>query len=229
VRRLLAWAIRAGAFLALVNAPHGRSEAAEPACDSAACVNLVFDGDSISAGWGASPGHGLDTLVAAALGAGVRSRNVAVGGRRASKCLKYYPRQIAPRFVAATPHNVIVFHAGDNDVARGSDGALAYAAVTAYVAMAHRDGWKVVVSVELPRPDFDRRKAAELADFNDRMRQNKAGADAVVDWNADPRMTNMSNRADPALFSRDGIHPSDGGYAVLAAMLAPAVRRVAGR
>jgi lysophospholipase L1-like esterase len=222
--RLLVWT-----FLALFSAIHGRSEAAEPACASATCVNLVFDGDSISAGWGSTSGHGLDALVAAALGSGVQLHNVAVGGRPASECSKYYPQLVASLFVAATPHNVIVFHAGANDILEGRDGALTYAAFTAYVIMAHRQGWKVVASTELPRPDFDRRRAAELDDYNDRMRKNKAGADAVVDWNTDPRMTKMSNRADPALFSHDGVHPSDGGYAVLGEMLVSAVKRVAGR
>ncbi|MEA2792562.1 MAG: hypothetical protein QOG73_4968, partial [Acetobacteraceae bacterium] len=37
-----------------------------------------------------------------------------------------------------------------------------------------------------------------------------------------------SYRTDPALFTEDGVHPSDGGYSVLARLLAPAVKRVAG-
>jgi lysophospholipase L1-like esterase len=204
----------------------GRSEAA---CSSAACLNLVFDGDSISAGAGASAGHGLDTRVAAALGADVQLHNVAVGGRPVSDCLRLYPSLVAPLFDPATAHNVIVFHAGDNDINQGRDAAQTYAAFTAYVAAAHQQGWKIVVSTELRSPYFHQPKEAELEQYNDSLRRNQAGADAVVDFDADPRMTNLSYRTDPDLFSRDAIHPSDGGYDVLAAMLAPAVRRVAER
>jgi lysophospholipase L1-like esterase len=199
------------------------------ACASTARVNLVFDGDSISAGWGASPGHGLDTRAAAALGADVRLHNVAIGGRPVFECQRLYPQLVAPLFDPSTPHNVIVFHAGDNDILARRNAVQTYLAFEAYVALAHQQGWKVVVSTELPRSDFHTIQSAELTAYNNSLRQNKAGADAVVDFDADPRMTNMSHRADPALFSHDGIHPSDGGYAALAEMVAPALRRVTGR
>ena len=203
--------------------------AAEPGCASAACINLVFDGDSISAGVGASPGHNADRQVATALGEAVRLHNVAAGGRPVSECLQLYPVLVAPLFVPGAGPNVIVFHAGDNDIARGSDAAQTYAAFTAYVAAARRQGWKIVVSTELRRPDFPPLKAAELERYNDRLRRNDAGADAVVDLDAEPRMADLSYRVDPEVFTPDRVHPSDGGYAVLAGLLAPAVRRVAGR
>lgn len=192
-------------------------------------VNLLFDGDSIPAGMGASPSHGSDVLVAASLGAGVRLHNVAVGGRPVSDCLALYPRLVAPLFDPATTRNVIVFHAGDNDIAQGRNAGQTYAAFTAYVAAAHSQGWKVVVSTELRRMDWRTPQTTELARYNDSLRRNEAGADAVVDFDADSRMTDPALRRDPALFTRDGVHPSDGGYAVLAAMLAPAVKLAAGR
>ncbi len=224
VRRAFVWTL-----VLLAGLGGGRSEAADPACTSAGCVNLVFDGDSISAGWGASPGHGLQAIVPAALGADVRTHDVAVGGRPVITCLQLYPRIVAPLFDPSTPHNVIVFHAGDNDIAQGHDAPEIYAAFTAYVVAAHTQGWKVVVSTELRRPDFRPSKETELLEYNNMLLQNKAGADAVVNFDADPRMTNMTYRLDPALFTHDRIHPSDGGYGVLAALLVPVVKRVAGR
>jgi len=53
-----------------------------------------------------------------------------------------------------------------------------------------------------------------------------AGADAVVDLDQEPRMRRIEGRSNPSLFTLDGVHPIDSGYAVLAAMLAPAVRRM---
>lgn len=223
-RRAFVWAL-----VALAATSQVRSDGAASACTSATCVNLVFDGDSISAGWGASPGHGLQALIPAALGPDVQTHDVAVGGRPVIVCLQLYPRLVAPLFEPSTPHNVIVFHAGDNDIVHGLDAPQIYAAFTAYVVAAHTQGWKIVVSTELRRPDFRQPQETELLEYNNMLLQNKAGADAVVNFDADPRMANMTYRLDPALFTPDRIHTSDGGYAVLAAMLVPAVRRVAGR
>jgi lysophospholipase L1-like esterase len=220
----LAWA-----FVALVGTADGRSEAADRACGSATCVNLVLDGDSISVGAGASLGNRLDSRLVAALGSDVRSHNVAVGGRPVSDCLRLYPQLVSPLFDATTPLNVIVFHAGDNDISLGHDATQTYVAFAAYVAAAHWQGWKVVVSTELRRRDFSPTQESELVGYNSMLRQNKAGADAVVDFDTDRRMTDMAYRDDPDVFSHDGIHPSNGGYALLANMLAPAVKRVAGR
>lgn len=226
--RLGWWLI--GGCLASVAVGYGRCAASVlPVCASADCVNLVFDGDSISAGVGSTHGHGLDAQVAATLGSDVRLNNVAVGGRPVSDCLRLYRRLVAPLFSPGSHHNVIVFHAGDNDIAQGRDAAQTYAAFSAYVTEAHRQGWKVVVSTELRSPHFALPQEAQLERYNDSLRLNQAGADAVVDFDADARMTIMSNRADPFMFKPDGLHPTDAGYAILTSMLAPAVKRVAGR
>jgi lysophospholipase L1-like esterase len=203
-------------------------DAAEFGCSSARCINLVFDGDSISAGIGASRDHAADRLVARAVGH-VRLYNVAVSGRPMLECLQHYQELVAPLFVPGGPPNVIVLHAGDNDIAHGGTATQAYAAFTHYVVLAHQQGWKVVISTELKRPDFSPQKEAELESYNDRVRRNQAGADAVVDLDTEPRFADAAYRSDPAVFSKDRVHPSDGGYAVLADMLTPAVKHVAGR
>lgn len=198
--------------------------AATQNCASSGCINLLFDGDSISAGSGAS--LGLDKRVAEAVGDEVELHNVAVPGRPVSDCLRLFRERVKPLLVPESRSNVIVFHAGDNDIAQGRDAGQTYAAFADYVAAAHEQGWKIVVSTELRRPDFAPLQEAELEDYNNRLRTNAAGADVVVDFDTDRRMLALPYRSDPALFTRDGIHPSDGGYAILAAMLAPAVKRV---
>nr|WP_294528226.1 SGNH/GDSL hydrolase family protein [uncultured Rhodopila sp.] len=202
--------------------------AAEKGCSSAACINMVFDGDSISAGVGATRDNTPDRLVARALGH-VRVYNVAVSGRPVGECVRLFPDLVARLFVPGGEPNVIVFHAGDNDIALGNTAAGTYAAFTSYVAAAHAQGWKVVASTELRRFDFPAAKEAQLEAYNDRLRENKAHADAVVDLDAEPKFTDVVYRGDPAVFSKDRIHLSDGGYAVLAELLTPAVKRVAGR
>ena len=218
-----------GLTLLVAAAPCGGARAASSACEATRCVNLLLDGDSISAGVGASKGHHLDTLIAAAIGNAAQVHNVAVGGRPVSECLRLYGQLVAPLFDPHAQYNVIVFHAGDNDIAQGRDSAQTYTAFTAYVATAHQEGWKVVVSTELRHADFSPERESQLEDYNDRLRRNTAGADAVVDLDKDARLHDFSYRHDPALFTRDGVHPSDEGYEILAAMLAPQVRQAAGR
>jgi lysophospholipase L1-like esterase len=203
-------------------------EAAEKGCASLACINMVFDGDSISAGTGATRDNTPDRLVARALGH-VRAYNVAAGGRPVGESLRLFPELVARLFVPGGVPNVIVFHGGDNDIRLGNDAAHTYAAFTSYVSFAHAQGWKVVVSTELRRFDFPAAKEAQLLAYNDRLRENKAHADAVVDLDSEPKFADAAYRGDPAVFSKDRIHPSDGGYAIMAQMLASAVRHVAGR
>ncbi|HQT77683.1 MAG TPA: SGNH/GDSL hydrolase family protein [Rhodopila sp.] len=225
-------ALVAGVFALLAGAAPTQTQAqthVHPRCTAADCVNLVFDGDSISAGWGSTPGHGLDAQVVARVGEPVVVHNVAVGGRPVLQCLQLYPKLVAPLFDPATPHNVIVFHAGDNDIAQGRDAQQTYAAFTGYVAAAHEQGWKIVVSTELRRFDFAPPQFDELENYNRLLRENKAGADAVVDLNQDVMLAEASHRNDRSLFSPDRVHPADAGYRLIAALLAPAVRRVAGR
>lgn len=60
-----------------------------PAKAGPAPLNLLFDGDSISANAGASSAATrLDTRVTDALGAGARLHNVAAGGRPVFECLR---------------------------------------------------------------------------------------------------------------------------------------------
>ena len=103
--------------------------AAEKGCASAACINMVFDGDSVSAGTGATRDNTPDRLVARALGH-VRVYNVAVGGRPVGECLRLFPELVARLFVPGGEPNVIVFHGGDNDIRLGNDAAHTYAVFT---------------------------------------------------------------------------------------------------
>lgn len=223
-----------GVFLLAVSAGAGSSHAIQFTATSevcgqkgalpATCGNIVFDGDSISAGWGSSNGHGLDIQFMGDLGVPARVTNVAVGGRPVLACLRAFDNLVAPYFARGARFNLIVFHAGDNDIAQGRDAEQTYAAFEQYVAKAHAQGWKVVVSTELQRPDFRPDKQAALSEYNRLLLANAAHADVVVNVASDRRMADLAARSDPTLFAPDHIHPRDAGYAILAKMLATAVR-----
>jgi lysophospholipase L1-like esterase len=192
----------------------------------ASCGVIVFDGDSISAGVGASPGQTLDKHFARELNVPARVTNVAVGGRPATECARLFSGLVSPLFQPRARFNLIVFHAGDNDIAQGKSADEAYRAFRQYVAAAHAQGWKIIVSTEFQRVDFSPSRQAELSSYNKQLLANAAGADAVIDFNMEPAFADLARREDPALFTKDRIHPSDGGYALLAQMLTAGAHRV---
>jgi lysophospholipase L1-like esterase len=212
-------------------ARHGASTAAcgQTGPLPSACGNIVFDGDSISAGVGAFNGYGLDNQFMGDLRRSARVANVAVGGQPVYVSLQRFDATVTPLFVAGARFNLIVFHAGDNDVAHGRDAHGTYAAFTQYVAKAHQQGWTIIVSTELQRPDFPPDKEAVLDAYNRMLLANTACADSVVNVATDPRLGALAKRSDPTLFSPDHIHPRDAGYAILARMLATAAQSMLGR
>ncbi|MDR3537112.1 MAG: SGNH/GDSL hydrolase family protein [Acetobacteraceae bacterium] len=200
-------------------------------CDSAGglptgCGNIVFDGDSISAGVGSSPSQHPDVQFLKALDRPSRLTNVAVGGRPASECLRLFPSLVMPHYVPGARFNLIVFHAGDNDIAQGRDSIGTYKAFTAYVAAAHRQGWKVIVSTELPRPDFPPSREAELDNYNLSLIANLAGADVVADLGETPRLVAPQGRRESGLYAPDTVHLNDAGYGEMTHLLLEAARAV---
>jgi lysophospholipase L1-like esterase len=189
-----------------------------------ACGVIVFDGDSVSAGSASTPGHSPDQQLARLMPRPVKVFDVAVGGRPVYECLALFDNGVAPLYDPRGPFDIILFHAGDNDIAHHKTAVEAYQALTDYIAKAHRQGWKFVISTELDRPKFPPDFQRELTEYNRLVRKNAAGADAVVDFGGDPRMAAPEARGNPAVFASDGVHPSDGGYAILADMLIKAIQ-----
>ena len=200
--------------------------AQEPVCSAASrCGNIVFDGDSISVGVG-TKGPRPEMLLSQALKRSVTVKNIAVGGRPVGTCLQLFQRDIAVNFNANASFNLIVFHAGDNDIARGSSARETYDSFTQYVRLAHGQGWKVVVSTEIPHLNFDHAKEAALEDYDRMLVGNEAGADAVVDLSRDPDLFDSARRHDSPLFSPDLVHPNDTGYQHLNGLLVQAIQKI---
>ncbi len=184
---------------------------------------LVFDGDSISVGLGAAPGSTLAEQVVPLLPQGVTSHVVGAGGRPVKDCLARFDAGVRPLFDARAANNLIFFHAGDNDVTQGSSGQQTYAALEAYIARAHAQGWKVVVSTEMQRYDLPEAMRADIDTFNAAVLANGAGADGVADFEGDGTMGGVAYRRDRRYYTLDGIHPADAGYAILAGLAAKAL------
>lgn len=187
---------------------------------------FLFDGDSIAAGQGATPGHGLAERVVALLGWTGRVHNSARSGRQMAECLALYGRNVAPYAAGVLGPKLLFIHAGDNDIRAGASGAAVFAAYARYVARARDQGWAVIASTKLARPTFPLAQRAELAFFNRHLLENTAGADEVIDFAAIPSFARIANRTNPDVFVADRVHPSDGGYAILARATAPVAARL---
>jgi hypothetical protein len=115
---------------------------------------------------------------------------------------------------------------GTNDLGAGSlaTGGYLYAVLTSFVASAHSIGLYVVVDTLLPRQDSNWAPAMEQQrlEYNNLVRANAAGADAVNDLASDPVIGDGTNPATSAYFG-DGLHPTILGQERLAVLNAPAL------
>ncbi len=140
-----------------------------------------------------------------------------------------FPSRVAPHHDPAAPFNIVLFHGGDNDIAAGRTAGQAADSLGRYVALAHAQGWTVIVSTELGRPDWSPSAQAALAEYNVLELRNAAGADLVIDYANASGMADPDARASGGLYNADGVHPSAAGYAVLADLLRQAIATVRSR
>ncbi len=187
---------------------------------------LLFDGDSVSLGFGVDPSQSPSAQIAPLLQGPVRILNVAVSGRPVSTSLAEFPGNVAPHFDPAAADNVIAFHGGDNDIALGRTAAEAYDSLGRYIGLAHAQGWRVIVSTELGRPDWSAAAQAQLAEYNRLELRNRAGADAVIDYASVPGLSDLADRERSGLYGSDRIHPNARGYGLLAHLLRDAIAKV---
>ena len=190
---------------------------------------LVFDGDSVSQGAGVDAAQSPARQIARLMKEPVRIVSVAVAGKPVSASLADFQRNVAPLYDPKARYNVIAFHGGDNDIAGGRTAAQAYASLSRYVEIAHAQGWTVIVSTELARPDWDAAGHAALDEYNRLELRNQAGADAVIDYASAPGMSGLTGRETSGFYSADRIHPSARGYVLLATMLHGAMATLTSR
>lgn len=185
---------------------------------------LVFDGDSIALGVGASHGHTLADQVVSLLPVDLALHVTAAGGRPIKECLNLFESNVRILHSSHLLANVIFLSAGDNDIAWGSNGRATYDLIHEYVARAHQLSWRVVVSTKLQRYDWPEAGRSELNLLNNLIHANSAGADGVADFQGNLIMGSEIGRMNHTYYTVDGVHPADAGYTILAEIAAVALR-----
>uniref|UniRef100_UPI00226B92E3 SGNH/GDSL hydrolase family protein n=1 Tax=Methylobacterium sp. GC_Met_2 TaxID=2937376 RepID=UPI00226B92E3 len=170
-------------------------------------VNLVIAGDSIGAGSisGADPWHDLD------LGGTYTVKNHSFAGAYIGQQAGLNESAVLKDFDPNSGTNWLVVQAGTNDLAQGATASVLYTGVQKLVQDGHAQGFKVAVATVLPRSDAvfawsSADESARLA-YNDTVRANSAGADAIADIAASPIMGSAAAPANAALYL-DGLHPT---------------------
>lgn len=184
---------------------------------------VIFDGDSLTRGFGAAAGSDYPAQAMPSIGATTWDRwNLGIGGQTMDTINTNAAANVDTKYSATYTKSVVVLWAGVNDLLAGTAAADVYADISAYVSGRQTAGYKVIVltvtkASTLTAPQETARQALNVLILN-----NAAGADAVVDVAAH---ANLQNTGDATYFF-DGVHLTAAGYAIPAGMVAPQVLAV---
>jgi hypothetical protein len=192
--------------------------------DEAPSAVIVQSGDSIGASIGIYPA--IDHL---GFSTGVAVHNVSFNGMTQRAAYNQRETDLFPLVDPQAP-SVLVIQEGTNDLVSGTKGSDLYNNVLRpFVASAQAAGFYVVVDTLLPREDFlwTAGEEQERLTYNQLVRANAAGADAINDFAADPLIGDGTHPATSAYYI-DHLHPSVAGQQRLAVLdagvLAPFVQ-----
>ena len=212
-----------------------------PISFKAANTQAVFDGNSLVFGVGSSGGNNLPAQVAALgpINSGLTFTNTAVSGQTINDM-----RARGAEFVDVkydpSKSNVLVLWEGTNSICNSParTGMEAIGDMIAYVAerRAANPGWKIVLLTTIPRYYMQGVTSAvgnaQLVIYNNYILANYKAMDidAVVDVRSNPVFTYAGAASMPpemTPYSSDGhTHLNNAGYALIAAMVAPVLRRL---
>ena len=189
-------------------------------------VRLVYDGDSITAGYQSTAGFTYP-IQAGLLLPQCDGYNLGISGQTLAQMLASAPTNLDPLHDGTKQGNIVVICGGTNDLYAGATPASVYANLQAYCAARRTAGWKVVVTTVLPRSASDPFDANRQT-LNTNIRANWGTfADGLADIAADQRIGVPGANANSAYFA-DGTHPNNTGYGIMAQIVAGAVGPLAG-
>jgi lysophospholipase L1-like esterase len=183
-------------------------------------IQLIFDGDSITAGSQSTNGMTYPAQTAEGLESRAIVTNIGVGGQTVANMLSDVVAQVDPMY-SASKLNVVLVGGGTNDLYI-SGGTITvdalYANYVAYHTARRAVGFKTIAITLLPRTEVGTPANFEdkRQDFNTRVRANWATfADALMDVGADATI-GAPAASDNTTYFADKTHPTNAGYAVIA-------------
>jgi lysophospholipase L1-like esterase len=184
---------------------------------------MVFDGNSLTAGQGASAGMDYPSQLIALLTssgvAGMETHNFGVSGQQTGSMIADAATQIDPLINVGVQNILFAWEIG-NDIYYNGNAVNAENAFQTYCEARRAAGWKVIVFTCPPRNNTTP-AGDDVATYNTKLsasntwiRTNYASfADALVDLAADSRLSDYTNMT---YYYTDGVHLSNNGYGVVA-------------
>ncbi len=190
--------------------------------------NIVFDGDSLTAGSTASDPY--PSQVMRAFRPEVPWVNLGIGGQTIATMLVNAPDKVDPLFQVGLGRNVVFIWGGTNDLRWWSHTPrVIYERLRSYCLGRRAQGFTVVTLTMLPRtdgvcpPSFE----TQRQQFNAMLRVGWAGfADVLIDVGADPFLGRPGCEADARFFSGDLVHLNNNGLALVAGRARMLLERV---
>ena len=205
---------------------HGDAIGMQSTLSETEYVNMVFDGDSIALGIGASDKMTLASQVSQMADFSIRTQVIAQGGRKLTSCLASFEDAVEPLYDDNACQNILFLKAGDNDVTGGIPVEEIHNALVFYVDRARKQGWEIVVATNLQRYDIPANLQDNITTFNELTKNNAACANAIADFAGDAVMGGKENRRNSFYYYSDEVHPADGGYTILAGHVVGAVSKL---
>ncbi len=182
---------------------------------------LVWDGGSIIGGRGASPGLDPASQTKRLLPHPCLNYISSSSGDLIANMLAEAPLEVDARYRADADADICLVMAGGGDILAGNAVDEIFADLQRYCLERHATGFRVVVVTLLPRSRPANFEQDRLA-LNALVRDDWASfADGLVDVAADARIGDTMDNLDRKYYQSDTIHPTDAGYAVMAADTAP--------
>lgn len=185
---------------------------------------IVFDGDSRTIGSGGAGPYTSVTMTSLAPGRVLTGRNLGVSGQTVASMSGDAAAQI-DGLLRLYEKGVCVIWGGYNDHATDAvSAATIESRIWTYSDARRTAGWKMVVCSELPANNTGWQAVRDT--LNTGIVANYAThADALVNLGADATMGPWAARDDTSLYL-DKTHPTDAGYAIIAALVATGIASV---
>lgn len=190
------------------------------------CRQVICDGNSLTAGSGATAGNDYPSVLQALLGSGYLVNNIGIGGQMTPDMAKRGPQYVDDIYGHRADTSIYVAWECTND---SYFGASAVAVYQNYVnaCLARREaGFSVVACTYLPRSNGGTPGtfAADRATVNALIRANwRSFADAFADIAGDTRIGDTGDETNLTYYNADLCHMTDAGYAIVAGIVRTAM------
>ncbi|MGF1597372.1 MAG: GDSL-type esterase/lipase family protein [Acidimicrobiales bacterium] len=196
--------------------------AAGPRPDCRSACTIVMEGDSLA--------MGLGDWLCRELGTTGGCINSGTGGNRVDQMIET-ARGDVDLHAGAGGNDVLILWGGTNDLWQQhhspdptANAEATYGFIADYIAERRTKGWDYIFVMTNPPANPDLVKGSDH--LNELIRANSAGADAVIDTAAEPK---LADPFDSYLRASDGVHYTDPGRQIVVdGYLVPAIRSLTG-